>query len=124
MTKKVYRYSNCFKLQVVEAIERDGLSIESARLRYGIGGGCTIQTWLRKFGKNSLLNKVVMVQTIEERDELKRLRSELKELKIAYAELAIDHKLSEKVIEVADEMFSLDLKKKYAQALSAQSRKR
>ncbi|GHT17718.1 hypothetical protein FACS189429_2430 [Bacteroidia bacterium] len=122
MAKKIYRYSNCFKLQVVKAIEKDGLSIEDARRRYGIAGAETVQKWLRKFGKNELLNKVVMVQTVEERDELKRLRQENKALKVAYAELAIDHKISEKVIEIADEMFGLELKKKYAQELSVHSK--
>ena len=124
MAHKIYRYSNCFKLQVVEAIEKDGLSIEDARRRYGIAGGSTVQKWLRKFGKNDLLNKVVMVQTVAERDELKHLRQENKALKVAYAELAIDLKISEKVIEVADDMFGLELKKKYAQELSAHSRTR
>ena len=112
-----YRYSNCFKLSVVEAIEKEGLSIEGARRRYGIGGADTIQRWIRKFGKNKLLNKVVNVSTVEERDELTRLREENKQLKIAYAELALHHKLSESVIEISDEMFGLDLKKKYAQEL-------
>ena len=52
------------------------------------------------------------------------LRNENKNLKIAYAELAIDHKLSEKVLEKADEMMGLDLKKKYEQALSQKSKKK
>lgn len=51
------------------------------------------------------------METKEERDELRCLRQENKELKIAYAELAIDFKLSQKVIEKSDEMFGLDLKK-------------
>lgn len=55
---------------------------------------------------------------METRDELKRLRAENKALKEAYAELALNHKCSEKVIEVADEMFNLDLKKKYERELS------
>lgn len=40
--KKVIRYSTCFKLQVVEEIEKNGLSIEDCRHKYGIGGGQTI----------------------------------------------------------------------------------
>ncbi|SCQ25354.1 transposase [Tannerella forsythia] len=40
--KKVIRYSICFKLQVVEDIEKNGLSIEDCRRKYGIGGGQTI----------------------------------------------------------------------------------
>lgn len=43
MSKKIYRYSDCFKQSVVQAIEENGLSIEEARRRYGIGGSTTIQ---------------------------------------------------------------------------------
>ena len=118
MTRQVVRYSNCFKRNVVESIEHDGLSIEECRRRYGIKGSETIQKWIRIFGKNELLNKVVMVQTLEERDELKRLREEVKRLKIAYADLAIEHKIDQKVIEIADELYGIDLKKKYEQELS------
>ncbi len=118
MTKKTVRYSTCFKLQVIKSIEEDGLTISEAGLRYGIKGGQTIQNWLRKYGKNHLLNKIVRVETMEERDELKRLKAENEALKLAYAELSLHHKCSESVIEVADEMFNLDLKKKYAQELS------
>lgn len=116
--KRTIRYSDCFKLQVVEEIEKNGLSIEECRRKYGIGGGETIQKWLKKLGKHHLLNKVVRVETRDELDELKRLRAENKALKQAYAELALNHKCSEKVIEVADEMFDLDLKKKYEHELS------
>ncbi|MDR0349545.1 MAG: hypothetical protein LBH90_08665 [Tannerella sp.] len=69
-----------------------------------------IQSWLRKYGERNLLNKTIRVETMEERDELKRLREELKALKLAYANLAPAHKCSEKCIEVAGEMFNLDLK--------------
>ena len=122
MSKKTYRYSDCFKLNVVTEIEKNGLTIQEARLKYGIKGGATIQKWLVKFGKNHLLNKVVRVETKDEINELKQLREENKRLKIAYAELAIDHKLSEKVLEKADELMGLDLKKKYEQALSQKSK--
>jgi transposase-like protein len=118
MTRTTIRYSNCFKRSVVEAIEKEGLSIEESRRRWDIRGGATVQQWLRQYGKNHLLNKVIMVQTIKERDELIRLRKELKELKISYAELALEHKIDQKVIETADDIFGLDLKKKYAQELS------
>ena len=124
MSKKTYRYSDCFKLNVVTEIEKNGLTIQEARLKYGIKGGSTIQKWLVKYGKNHLLNKVVRVETKDERNELKRLRDENKKLKIAYTELAIDHKLSEKVLETADEMMGLDLKKKYEQELSQKSKKK
>ena len=122
MTKKTYRYSLCFKQSVVRSIEEDGLSINQARERFGITGGATVQKWLKQFGKHHLLNKVIHVSTIKERDELSRLKSELKALKLAYADLSIDHIISEKVIEIADEMLGTDLKKKYESELSKHSR--
>lgn len=94
------------------------MSFNQARERFGISGGSTIQNWVKEFGKHHLLNKVIKVSTLNERDELSRLRAELKAIKIAYAELAIEHKCSEKVIELADDMLHLDLKKKYEQELS------
>lgn len=117
-TRKVIRYSTCFKQNVVRSIEQDGMGINQARLHYGIKGTYTVQNWLKKFGRNDLLNKIVRVESMNEKDELKRLREENKRLKIAYAELSMEHKLSECVIETADEMLDLDLKKKYAAALS------
>ena len=124
MSRKIIRYSDCFKRSVVSEIEKDGLTIQQARDRFGIAGTNTVQRWLKKYGRSHLLNKVVRVETRDEIDELKRLREENKRLKIAYAELAIDHKLSEKVIEKADEVYGLELKKNYEQALSQKSKKR
>lgn len=123
MAKKTYRYSVCFKQSVVRSMEEDGLSIGQARERFGIKGGATVQKWLKQFGKHHLLNKVIQVTTIEEREEISRLKSELKALKIAYAELAIDHKISQTVLEVADEMLGTDLKKKYEHELLKHSPK-
>ncbi|HHW80420.1 MAG TPA: transposase [Bacteroidales bacterium] len=122
MSRKIIRYSDCFKRNVVSEVEKNGLTIQQARDRFGIKGTNTIQLWLKKYGRNHLLNKVVRVETKDEINELKQLREENKRLKIAYAELAIDHKLSEKVLEKADELMGLDLKKKYEQALSQKSK--
>ena len=124
MSRKIIRYSDCFKQSVVLEIEKNGLTIQQARDRFGIKGTNTIQLWLKKYGRNHLLNKVVRVETKDEINELKQLREENKRLKIAYAELAIDHKLSEKVLEKADELMGLDLKKKYEQALAQKSKKK
>jgi transposase-like protein len=111
--KKTIRYSESFKLEIIRFIEEEGFSINTVRQRYGIAGGQTVQSWIKKYGKSQLLNKIIKVQTMNEIDEIKRLREENKALKLAYAELSLEHKCSEKVIELADEMFGMDLKKKY-----------
>ncbi len=43
-------YSMSFKLSVVSEIERGEISVTGAKKRYGIQGGHTVMTWLRKYG--------------------------------------------------------------------------
>jgi len=43
-------YSMSFKLQVVQEIERGELGVTASMRKYGIQGGATVITWLRKYG--------------------------------------------------------------------------
>ena len=53
--KETVRYSISFKQKVVREIEDEGLTFLQLRRRYGIKGGDTIQSWVRKFGKKSFI---------------------------------------------------------------------
>lgn len=64
------RYSFSFKQQVVRELEQEGVSKELIRKKYGIKGGSTLQNWIRKFGKNHLINQVIRIETMEEKDNL------------------------------------------------------
>ena len=106
MTKgraEIVRYSYCFNRDVIEEIEKKGLSIEACRRKYSIGGATTIQKWLKKYGKNHLLNKIVRVETIDEIQEIQALRKELKAIKEAFAEMAIENKVYETYFQVLGE---------------------
>jgi len=118
--KVIVRYSDCFKRSVIEEIEKNGLSIEDCRRKYGIGGAMTIQKWLKMYGKNHLLNKIVRVETIDEIQEIKALKKEIKALKEAYAEMAIEKKVYETYLQVYGEETgrSEEIKKKLEQELS------
>lgn len=102
LERKSIRYSEAFKLQVVKELESGSLaSFNEARERYGISGGATVQGWLRKYGKNHLLAKVVRVETSEERDLLKALKAENDNLKRAVADLHMKSVLYESWLEAA-----------------------
>jgi len=118
--KVIVRYSDCFKRSVIEEIEKNGLSIEECRRKYAIGGATTIQKWLRMYGKNHLLNKIVRVETIDEIQEIKALKKEIKALKEAYAEMTIEKKVYETYLQVYGEETgrSEEIKKKLEQELS------
>ena len=44
-------YGLAFKLQVVEEVEKGGLSYKQAQRKYGIQGRSTVLVWLRKHGR-------------------------------------------------------------------------
>lgn len=77
------RYSVAFQLKVVGEIESGKHGIEGARRLYDIGGAATIQGWIRKHGKNHLLNKVVRIEMADEQAKLKQSEREKAELERA-----------------------------------------
>ena len=109
--KETVRYSISFKQKVVREIEDEGLTFLQLRRRYGIKGGDTIQSWVRKFGKNHLLNKIVRVEVKGEKDRVKELEAEIKKLKIALADATMERHVLEKLIEIVDEHYQTDVKK-------------
>jgi len=90
MRKKTIQYSESFKQNVVRAIETGEFdNCFQAQQRYGLGCG-TVQRWVRKYGKNHLLGKVIRVESPEEKDELKRLQQRVAQLESTLADATID----------------------------------
>lgn len=111
--KTIIRYSIGFKSKVVREIEEEGLSISAAKRRYGIKGGETIQNWLCKFGKASLLNKIVRVEMKGEKDRVKELEAEVRKLKMALADATVAKGALESLIDVVNEHYQTDVKKNF-----------
>ena len=128
MGKKVVRYSEAFKLKVVSELESGELSsMAEARRKYGIGGGSTVANWVKKYGKNHLLGKVVKVETVEDRDEKKELEERIAQLERALADAKLKEVLSESYLRVACKQFGVtdieEFKKKLDVKLSQQRAK-
>ena len=111
----IIRYSISFKQKVVREIEEEGLGIAEAARRYNIRGGGAIQRWLKQFGKNHLLNKVVRVEMKGEKDRSKELESENKRLKVALAEATMEKHALETLITIVNEHYQTDVKKNLGQ---------
>jgi len=115
MSSRVVRYSEAFKRQVVLELE-DGTSssIEAVSLKYGIGGHGTVARWIRKYGRNHLLPKVVRVETPDERTELQKYKAEVDQLKKALSDTYMDALLYRAHFELACEELGADpeIKKK------------
>jgi transposase len=108
------RYSESFKLQIVKEVESGSL-VESVRSKYGINGSETVQKWLRKYGRDHLLNKIIRIEMPNEIDRIKELEKELSKTKEALADSYMIQRLLENVISNANKEYDTDLKKSFGQ---------
>jgi transposase len=105
-----FRYDEAFKIRVVQEVESGQLSKDAARRKYGIRGKTTVLSWCRKYGREEY---PYMPGTISKKqltgDEKDQRIAEL-ERQVQQARIAIE--ALESLIEVANEMYRTDLKKK------------
>lgn len=108
----VKRYSAAFKQKVVSEIESGKLTIAGARRIYDITGIGTIENWIKKFGKNHLLAKVVRIEMKDEKDRIKELEKQKQLLESALAQAHLEIICLESLVDCAEEHFQIDIKKK------------
>lgn len=125
--RKIIRYSESFKQQVIDELESGEYDIPTLRSRYGIRGTGTIQRWARKYGRFNSLPKVIRVEKPNEREEIRALRAEIKRLKEALADQLLDKVIAESTLEVICEQRGWDIeeiKKKAEQLLAARQKRK
>jgi transposase len=103
-------YSESFKIKIVKEVEHGLLTKEHARKRYGIKGKSAVLYWCRKYGRENYpimkSKNTKNPSIIDEKDKkIIELETRLKE-----SQLKID--ALESLIEVANEQYGTDLKKK------------
>jgi transposase len=100
--KLVVRYSEAFKLQVVRQLEQGHFDNPwAAGQACGVKGAGTVVRWVRQFGKDHLLGKMVRVMKADEQSEVKALRKQVRELKTALADAHLDLKIEAAYVKLA-----------------------
>ena len=112
-SRTILRYSLAFKQKVVSEVESGKLSILEAHRVYDIRGCGTVAGWIRKMGKNHLLNKVVRIEMRDEKDRIKELEKEKRVLESALAQEHLKNMTLEALIEIAGDAYKVDLKKTF-----------
>ena len=117
--KIIVRYSEAFKLQVVRQLEQGKFgSPWEAGQAYGVKGTGTVAYWVRRYGKDHLLGKVVRVMKADEQAEVKELRKRVRELQGALADAHLDLKIEAAYVKLACEAAGIqevaEFKKKHA----------
>ena len=109
------RYSTALTQKIMEEI-RDGkwTSAWQAPHLSGIKDQ-TVYKWMDKLGFSHLKTRIVEAKTLEEIDEVKQLRKQVKELKLALAEETLSRQIEQATVQVASSIIGIsveELKKK------------
>ena len=110
--RSVIRYSPAFKRKVVEEIESGKFTVGEVRKIYEIRGAETINRWLKNFGREHLLNRVIRVEMKDEKDKFKELERQKRELESALAQAHLKILSLETMIDIAEDRFDIKIKKK------------
>jgi transposase len=108
--KTMIQYSVAFKQQVVADLENGRFrSILAASEHYGIGGAKTVRLWLKRFGKNHLIPKVVRVEKPDEADQVRQLKKQIRQLQEVLGKTQMKSVMNESFLEIACEQLGVDV---------------
>jgi len=120
-TKSISRYfSESFKLKKVREIECNLVSVLEVSREYEVSS-TAVYKWLDKY---SLYRKRQVRQVIEpmsDTQKIKDLKAKIKELEQMVGQKQIQLEFKEKMIELAEQMYQVDIKKKLGTKLSSGS---
>ncbi|GAH14817.1 unnamed protein product [marine sediment metagenome] len=108
--KKIKRYSEAIKRQVVAEYET-GISISDLQKKYGITGGMTIPSWIKKYAKQGFRHELVRIQTAEEASRVKELEQQVQELEQTLGKVVLEKLKLESILEELEETYGVDVKK-------------
>ena len=108
--RTVIRYSMGFKQQVIEQLESGRFSsLSEATEHFGIKGRATIAYWLRKYGRNHLCAKVVRVEKPDEKNRIRELKKQVRQLKEALGQTQAEKIIGEEFLKIACEQLGQDI---------------
>ena len=99
-------YSLAFKLQVVDEVEKGYLTWKQSQKKYGIQGRSTVLVWLRKHGTLDWTSKIPMKKKVPPKTYISQLEAKIKRLEA-------EKEILNRAIDIADDMFGTDIRKKY-----------
>jgi len=106
-------FSNSFKLQKVKEIERGITKVSEICKQYEVTRA-SVYRWINKFGNMKNKKERLIVETNSDTKQLLELKKKVAELEriIGQKQIMIDFK--DKMIEIAEETYGVNIKKKFS----------
>jgi transposase-like protein len=102
-SKTIKRYSESFKLHVLEQINNGESSHYEIRQLYGLGAS-TLNSWIKKYNRPELLNRKVTISMSTEIEKMKAMKKRIANLEKALAQSQLDNFMNQASFRVAAEM--------------------
>jgi transposase len=91
-------YTDDFRRKVVqEVVDGKWTGYFHAQRVYGIRGSLTVRNWMVRYGYGHLLERIVVMKSNEEVNEVKKLTAEVKRLKESLADVYLDLQIEKQV---------------------------
>jgi len=100
--KVIRRYSEPFKLKILDELTTGKLNKNQLGKAYGINP-TTINEWIRKYNRKDLMNTRIKVETKDEITRIKQLQKEIEQLKKLLLKKDLDALVLDSYLEVAAE---------------------
>jgi transposase-like protein len=108
--KKIKRYSEAFKRQVVSEYEA-GSKVSDLQKKYGITGGETIPRWIKQYARQGFRHELIRIQTAEEADRVRELEEQVQELEQTLGKVTLEKLRLESILEELEDMYGEEVKK-------------
>jgi transposase len=115
-------FSHSFKLQKVREIELGKTKISEICKEYEVSDS-SVRKWLHKYGLMSKKKERLIVETESDTKQLLELKKKVAELERVIGQKQIMLEFKDKMIDIAEEMYGVDIKKKLSTELSTGSGK-
>jgi len=126
--KKQKKYSESFKMRVVNDVLEGTFTKEGAKRHYGIASNCAVLYWMRKYnGHLNYRSPKDIPKGLDPMNSNLREQVQLARIKDLEEELLLEKQradLWQKIVEVAEEELGLNIKKKFGTRPSARAKKK
>jgi len=109
--RRLRTFSESFKIQKVQEIERKQTKVSEICKQYELTP-VSVYNWINKFGSMKKKKERIIVESESDTKQLLELKKKVAELEriVGQKQILLDFK--DKMIEIAEEMYGIDIKKK------------
>jgi transposase len=118
--RRMRRFSDSFKLEKVREIETGRSTVTEIHTQYEVSY-TNIYKWINKFGLMKKKKERIIIETDSDTAQLLALKKKIADLEriVGQKQILLDFK--DKMIELAEETYHVDIKKKFSSAPSTSS---